>query len=181
MRSIFTCQLLALALYLCGVGADKPNCYTDTKVVEPTKCPPKTPLGCVELACLALETATKTVPCPNPNCKKTPTVTSTRPCTTTCATSCGSTSTQTITTTAPCPSCYTATVTAPPRTTCPPRDCFEIQCIVESTFTAPCRNAACPRTPTVTLTETCRTTCRSGCATTTYTTTPTRCPTAYYA
>lgn len=160
------------------------TCFTDTTFVSPTSCPPKTPLGCFELKCLALETTTTTIPCPDKRCKTTPTITSTRPCTTTCATSCADTSTQTITSTSPCPTCYTATTRLPPPPNCPPRDCFEIQCIVESTFTAPCRNPACPKTPTVTLTETCRTTCTGGCATTTATVTATKCPTTpkpYYA
>lgn len=158
------------------------TCYTDTEVVDPTKCPPKTPLGCVELLCLAYVTTTKTVPCPDKNCRTTPTVTSTRPCTTTCAKGCGGTSTQTITTTSPCPSCYTATYRQSPRNCPPPMSCFEVQCIIESTFTAPCRNPACPTTPTVTITESCRTTCRAGCATTYTTVTASTCnPTPYYA
>ncbi|KAI9679305.1 MAG: hypothetical protein M1817_005325 [Caeruleum heppii] len=70
------------------------KCYTETTTLPNFRCLTPSPTDCIAPACITIET--KSAPCKDPNCPKTPTVTTFSPCVTTCRGGCA-TSTTTVT------------------------------------------------------------------------------------
>ena len=86
-------------------------CYTHTKVVTPTSCPKSATVSCKAPSC-AITLITR-VPGTNSNCSPTKTITSTKPCSTTCDEECKTVvSTTKMATSCATWACYTYTTTS---------------------------------------------------------------------
>ncbi|KAF2396624.1 hypothetical protein EJ06DRAFT_585070 [Trichodelitschia bisporula] len=166
---LFTTQILlaALALIATATSLNCP-CYTETRTISPSNCPPLSG-PCIRPLCIRL--VTSTIPGHNPHCPNTRTVQVHKPCPTKCETGCG-TSVTTVTAPVACPmptstGCYTYTTGPRQPYLCPDvaATCIRPMCLVQKTLTVPAEGPACPSTPTVTVTPSCIPTCVGACGT----------------